>query len=59
MHNSPAARRNSFCSNFRAVLVVFVLLSDFSSIEANFGDDKDKPFHYDIKKCPGMGLDCI
>jgi hypothetical protein len=29
------------------------------SIEANFGNDKDKPFEYDIKNCPGMGLDCI
>jgi hypothetical protein len=27
--------------------------------EANFGDDKDKPFQYDIKNCPGMELDCI
>jgi hypothetical protein len=31
----------------------------FPSIEANFGDDKDKPFQYDIRNCPGMGLDCI
>jgi hypothetical protein len=30
-----------------------------SLIEANFGDDKDMPFEYDVKKCPGMGLDCI
>jgi hypothetical protein len=29
------------------------------SIEANFGNDKDKPFEYDIKNCPGMELDCI
>jgi hypothetical protein len=29
------------------------------SIEANFGNDKDEPFAYDIKKCPGMELDCI
>jgi hypothetical protein len=27
-----------------------------SSIEANFGNDKHKPFEYDIKKCSGMGL---
>jgi hypothetical protein len=26
------------------------------SLLANFGNDEDKPFEYDIKKCPGMGL---
>jgi hypothetical protein len=31
-------------------------LWDFSS-EANFGDDKSKPFKYDIDKCPGLLLD--
>jgi hypothetical protein len=25
----------------------------------NFGNDKDKPFQYDINNCPGMELDCI
>jgi hypothetical protein len=35
------------------------LLSRGSSIKANFGDDKDKPFAYDIKNCTGMELDCI
>jgi hypothetical protein len=29
------------------------------SIEANFGNDKNKPFEYDINKCLGMGLDCF
>jgi hypothetical protein len=35
------------------------MLSVVSSIEVNFGDDKAKPFEYDIKNCPGLGLDCI
>jgi hypothetical protein len=25
------------------------------SLLANFGTDPDKPFCYDIEKCPGMG----
>jgi hypothetical protein len=29
------------------------------SIVANFGDDPAKPFLYDIKNCPELGLDCI
>jgi hypothetical protein len=28
-------------------------------VEANFGDNPKKPFEYDIKKCPGMGLEWI
>jgi hypothetical protein len=36
---------------------VVTLHSHAPSIEANFGDDKDIPFEYDIKKCPGMGLE--
>jgi hypothetical protein len=28
-------------------------------LEANFGDNPTKPFEYDIKKCPGMGLEWI
>jgi hypothetical protein len=24
------------------------------SMKANFGDNPDKPFHYDIHKCPGL-----
>jgi hypothetical protein len=27
------------------------------SVEANFGDNPAKPFEYNIKKCPGMGMD--
>jgi hypothetical protein len=27
--------------------------------EANFGDDPAKPFEYDVKNCPGLGLACI
>jgi hypothetical protein len=34
-------------------------LSIDSSLEANFGDDPAKPFEYDIKNCPGLGLTCI
>jgi hypothetical protein len=30
---------------------------DNATYVANFGDDKDKPFQYDIKKCPEMGMD--
>jgi hypothetical protein len=29
------------------------------SLEANFGDNPAKPFEYDIKHCPGMGLEWI
>jgi hypothetical protein len=29
------------------------------SLEANFGNNPAKPFEYDIKKCPGMGLEWI
>jgi hypothetical protein len=32
---------------------------DEMSVEANFGDNPKKPFEYDIKKCPGMGLEWI
>jgi hypothetical protein len=28
-------------------------------LEANFGDNPAKPFEYDIKNCPGLGLACI
>jgi hypothetical protein len=35
------------------------LLSRTSSIEANFGDHKDKPFEYDIQNCPGLGMEWI
>jgi hypothetical protein len=28
-------------------------------LEANFGDNPAKLFEYDIKKCPGMGLEWI
>jgi hypothetical protein len=27
--------------------------------EANFGDDPAKPFEYDVKNFPGLGLACI
>jgi hypothetical protein len=27
--------------------------------EVNFGDDPAKPFEYDIRNCPGLGLACI
>jgi hypothetical protein len=40
-------------------LFPIVSIWGMSTLEANFGDDKDKPFAYDIRKCPGMGLDCI
>jgi hypothetical protein len=36
-----------------------IFLENEPTLEANFGDNKDKPFQYDIKKCPGLGLDCI
>jgi hypothetical protein len=26
------------------------------SLEANFGDDPDKPFSFDIEKCPQLGF---
>jgi hypothetical protein len=29
------------------------------TVEANFGDDLAKPFEYDVKNCPGMGLNYI
>jgi hypothetical protein len=32
---------------------------DDMSLEANFGNNPSKPFEYDIKKCPEMGLDWI
>jgi hypothetical protein len=32
---------------------------DDISLEANFGDNPAKSFEYDIKKCPGMGLEWI
>jgi hypothetical protein len=35
------------------------MVMDVSCIEANFGDDPAKPFEYDIKNCPGLGLDCL
>jgi hypothetical protein len=28
-------------------------------VEANFGDDPEKPFEFDTKNFPGLGLDCI
>jgi hypothetical protein len=28
-------------------------------VEANFGDNPAKPFEYDIRHCPGMGLEWI
>jgi hypothetical protein len=31
--------------------------NDIVELVANFGDDLDKPFEYDIKTCPGMGLE--
>jgi hypothetical protein len=39
-------------------LVPTVTMWDMS-MEANFGDNPAKPFEYDIKKCPGMGLEWI
>jgi hypothetical protein len=33
-----------------------ILISMYVSLEANFGDDPAKPFAYEIKKCPVMGL---
>jgi hypothetical protein len=33
-----------------------LLICGPDDIETNFGNDKDRPFEYDIKKCPGMGL---
>jgi hypothetical protein len=35
-----------------------VLMRDFAdmTLKTNFGDDPDKPFKYDIEKCPGLGL---
>jgi hypothetical protein len=30
---------------------------DVVSLVANFGDNPAKPFVYDIKMCPGMGLE--
>jgi hypothetical protein len=40
-------------------LIPTVTLLDDMSLEANFGDNPAKPFEYDIKKCPGMGLEWI
>jgi hypothetical protein len=36
-----------------------VPLWDDMSVEANFGDNPAKPFEYDIRHCPGMGLEWI
>jgi hypothetical protein len=31
-----------------------------TTLKANFGGDPEgKPFEYDIKNCPGLGLACI
>jgi hypothetical protein len=35
------------------------MFTRLTSIDANFGDNPAKPFEYDIKKCPGMGLEWI
>jgi hypothetical protein len=40
-------------------LIPTVKLCDQMSLEANFGDNPAKLFEYDIKKCPGMGLEWI
>jgi hypothetical protein len=34
----------------------FLLDGGLDSIEENFGNDKERPFEYDINNCPGMGL---
>jgi hypothetical protein len=35
------------------------IFQNVMTLEANFGDDMDKPFQYDIKNCPGMGMEWI
>jgi hypothetical protein len=57
--NNLKGRQISICPSVDHLFPAVTYMCGVPSIEANFGNDKDKPFQYDINNCPGMGLGCI
>jgi hypothetical protein len=47
------------CPSVDRLFPTISLFENAPTFEDNFGNDKDKPFQYDIQNCPGMELDCI